>query len=76
MIVSKNTPKFMLTVFSIAAVLISLVLMRQSSNWPDPDENKCAAEDEVIVKVLKDSFDYSAGENVCVHIDYIVEVSR
>ncbi len=36
-------------------------------------EQPCAAEDEVMVEVKGDAFQYQAGEAVCLHIDDLNE---
>jgi hypothetical protein len=62
--------RLLVLVLACLSVLALMVLVLTDT---DPIQRTCAAEDEVMVKVKDDAFDYQAGDEACVHIDYLEE---
>lgn len=54
-------------IFSLAIAMIMVAVVLSS-----PSAIGCNAEDELLVTVTEDSFQYEEGDQLCVHIDTIL----
>lgn len=56
-----------LLIVATAAFTAALVL----ATLTKPTPPTCGTEDEVLVRVEGDAFDFAAGDHACVHIDHL-----
>ncbi len=55
-------------IFSLGLTMIALVVIIASY-----DTIECEAEDEIPITINEDSFNYEAGDKLCIHVDNLLQ---